>query len=61
MNPKASIVISTFNREKILNRLLEALKLQIFKDFEIIISDKEGPLVEARDSGWRRAKGEYII
>jgi GT2 family glycosyltransferase len=61
MNPKVSIVISTFNREQILKRLLYALKTQTFQDFEIIISDKEGPLVEARDSGWRKAKGEIIV
>lgn len=58
---KASIVISTFNRLQILQRLLETLKAQSFQDFEIIISDKEGPLVNARDWGWRQAKGEIVV
>lgn len=59
--PKVTIVISTFNRPTIFARLQETLTLQTFKDFEVVISDKEGPLVEARDWGWRQGTGEIIV
>lgn len=38
-HPKVSIVIPTLNEEKDLPQLLESLKQQTFKDFEIIVGD----------------------
>lgn len=38
-NPKFSIIISTYNRAKILSKALESISAQPFEDFEIIISD----------------------
>jgi len=39
--PKVSIIIRTKNEEKYLGQLLEKLRQQTFKDFEIIIVDNE--------------------
>jgi glycosyltransferase involved in cell wall biosynthesis len=37
--PKISIIIPTLNEEELLPNLLETLKAQTFKDFEIIVAD----------------------
>ena len=39
MSPYISIIIPTYNRCFALNRLLESLCLQTFKDFEVVITD----------------------
>jgi len=55
-----SIIIPTLNEEKNLPRLLEALKRQTFKDYEIIVSDagsKDKTLDIARSYGCKVVKG----
>ena len=59
--PKASILICSLNRQESLDRLLDSLKQQTFQDFEIILCQEEGNLVELKDKGWRKAKGEIVI
>src|ERR1051326_4187583 len=39
--PKVSVVIPTYNEATYVDRLLEALVKQNFKDFEVIVSDAE--------------------
>jgi GT2 family glycosyltransferase len=34
---------------------------QTFRNFEVIIVDKEWDLVKCRDYGWRQAKGEIVV
>ena len=61
-NPKkASIIICSLNRPESLNRCLASIERQDFKDYEIILCEEEGRLVELKDKGWRKAKGEIII
>ena len=38
-NPTISVIIPTYNREKVLKRCLKSLENQTFKDFEVIICD----------------------
>ncbi len=39
MKPKISVIISTYNREKLLQRAIDSVLAQTFKDFEIIVVD----------------------
>ena len=39
MNPKVSVIIPTFNREYVLQRAVESVLEQDFKDFELLIID----------------------
>lgn len=39
MSPKISVVVPTYDRPKYIEALLQALRLQTFKGFEVIISD----------------------
>jgi glycosyltransferase involved in cell wall biosynthesis len=43
---KVSIVIPTFNRPQLLDRLLNSITRQTFKDFEVIVIDDASPVVE---------------
>lgn len=43
MNPKISVVLSTFNREERLKRAIDSILGQSFKDFELIIVDDASP------------------
>lgn len=54
---KLSVIVCTSGRPESLKKVLKSLKLQSFKDLEILIM-RESPLVKARDLGWRKAKGE---
>ena len=38
-NPKISVVVSTYNRPEFLQRAVDSVLMQSFKDFEIIIVD----------------------
>ena len=58
---KASILICSLNRKESLNKLLKSLKHQTRKDFEILICEEEGELVELKDRLVEKAKGEIII
>ena len=60
-NPKCSIVICSLNRQESLNRCLKSIERGEFKDYEIVLCEEEGKLVELKDKGWRKAGGEYII
>ena len=39
--PSISIIIATYNSENTIADTLESIKKQIFKDYEIIVIDKE--------------------
>ena len=58
---KVSIVICSLNRQESLNRCLKSIEEQTFQDYEIILCEEEGNLVELKDKGWRKAKGEIIV
>ncbi len=60
-NPKVSIVICSFKRENSLKACLKSINEQSLKDYEIILCEEEGRLVELKDNGWRKAKGEIIV
>jgi glycosyltransferase involved in cell wall biosynthesis len=51
-----SIVIPTTRN---LNKLIESLSKQTYKDYELIIREDKG-LVKARNEGWKQAKGEIV-
>ena len=59
--PKISIVICSLNRSESLNRCLKSIEKQDYKDYEIILCQEEGNLVELKDKGWRKSKGEIVI
>ena len=59
-NPKVSIILCSLNRKESLKKCLDSIKEQTFKDYEIILCEEEGRLVELKDKGWRKAKGEII-
>lgn len=59
--PKVSIVICSINREDSLGRCLKSIDEQTFRDYEVILCEEEGNLVELKDYGWRKAKGEIIV
>jgi len=48
-------------RDHILKHCMESLESQTFKDYETILCQKEGNLVEFKDKGLRQAKGEITI
>ena len=58
---KISIIICSFKREESLNRCLKSIEAQDYKDYEIILCQEEGNLVELKDRGWRKSKGEIVI
>lgn len=58
---KCSIIICSLNRPESLSRCLTSIEKQSFKDYEIILCEEEGRLVELKDKGWRKAKGKIII
>jgi glycosyltransferase involved in cell wall biosynthesis len=57
--PKLSVVICTKGRDEDLKEVVESLKKQSFKNWEVVVV-RETPLSKARDLGWRRAKGEIV-
>lgn len=59
-NPKISIIICSLNRPESLKKCLDSIKEQSFQDYEIILCEEEGRLVELKDKGWRKAKGEIL-
>lgn len=58
---KVSIIICSINRKESLNRFLKSVESGNFKDYELIICEEEGNLVELKDKGWRKANGEIIV
>jgi glycosyltransferase involved in cell wall biosynthesis len=76
MNPKISVIIPVFNHAEALADCLRSLEKQSFQEFEIIIVDdgskvpvanatirfdKNRGAPAARNEGFRRSKGEYLI
>lgn len=59
--PKVSIVICSLGRDTILKRCLDSIKQGTFKDYEIILCQEKGNLVELKDKGWHKARGEIIV
>ena len=57
---KATIVICTLNRGDALACLLDDLKRQTYKDYEVIISDEIG-ITNAMNSALKKATGDIII
>jgi 2-desacetyl-2-hydroxyethyl bacteriochlorophyllide A dehydrogenase len=53
-NPEISVVIRTFNEEKFLPALLDALNLQFFQDFETIVVDS-GSMDSTREIATQKA------
>jgi len=60
-NPKVSIVICSIDRQHSLERCFKSIEEQTFRDYEIILCEKEGNLVELKDEGWRTAKGDIVV
>lgn len=60
-NPKVSIVICSLNRETNLKKCLTSIEEQSFKNYEIILCQEEGCLVELKNQGWKKAKGEIVV
>lgn len=59
-NQMLSIIIPTLNEEKYLSLLLESIKKQNFKDYEIIVADagsKDGTVIIAKSYGCKVIKG----
>jgi GT2 family glycosyltransferase len=59
--PKVSIIICSIGRKDILNRCIKSIQEQTFKDYEIILCEEEGNLVELKDKGWQKSKGDIIV
>ncbi len=57
----ASIIICSLGRDKILRRCLGSIKEGSCQDYEIILCQEEGNLVELKQKGWQQAKGEILI
>ncbi len=50
--PRVTVIISTYNRPKLVARAIESVLVQTFKDFELLViddcgSEETGPIVEA--------------
>src|SRR3990167_9776749 len=59
--PKASIIICSYKRPASLRACLQSIEEQNFRDYEIILCEEEGQLVELKDKGWRKSSGEILI
>jgi GT2 family glycosyltransferase len=60
-NPKISIVLCSIDRQEVLERCLKSIREQTFQDYELILCQEKGNLVELKDKGWRQAKGDIIV
>ena len=49
-----SVVIVVYNSGPTLDRCLEALKAQTFRDFEVILSDNASPAGSAQEAAFSR-------
>jgi len=58
---KASILICSLDRKKSLDRLMRSLVRQDCQDFEVLICEEKGNLVELKDKLWRKSKGDVLI
>lgn len=61
IKPKVSIIICSLKRPESLSRCVDSIKKQDFKDYELVVCEEEGRLVDLKDKGWRKAKGEILI
>ena len=58
---KASIIICSLNRPEALKKCLDSIRAQTYTDYEVILCQDEGNLVELKDKSWRKAKGKVCI
>lgn len=57
---KLSIVISTYNRPKLYDRVVSSIATQISDEVKIVKIEGVAGLAKARNQGWKKARGEYI-
>jgi GT2 family glycosyltransferase len=58
--PKVSIIIPSLGRSECLDKCLNSIHAQSYKDYEIIIVTDKGDLPLIRNQGANKAKGEYL-
>jgi GT2 family glycosyltransferase len=56
-----SIIIATHKRLHLLVRVRESLAHQLSTTVELIIIENDYGLAKARNVGWKKAKGEYVV
>lgn len=61
MNKKVTIIIPTYNRAKTLERLLESIKKQTYRDYEVIIVDDHSDNQEEYNRVVKKFEGEFAI
>lgn len=59
--PKISIILCSYKRPESLKRCLYSIKNQDYDDYEIILCEEEGHLVELKEKSRRKAKGEILV
>lgn len=57
---KLSIVISTYNRHQLYQRVVASLTPQLVNGVEIVTVEGVVGLARSRNQGWKKAKGEYV-
>jgi glycosyltransferase involved in cell wall biosynthesis len=57
---KLSIVISTYNRPALYDRVIKSIKSHLIKDVEVVKVEGVAGLAKARNLGWKQAKGDYV-
>lgn len=60
VNLKLSIVVATFNRSALYEKVVKSLKSQLTKDVELVTIEGVAGLSKARNLGWKKAKGIYV-
>ena len=60
MGPLVSVIIPTLNRPDSLQKCLESLYRQSYRNYEVIIADEEGELAKIRNEAAKEAKGEIL-
>ena len=61
MDYKASIIICSYKRPQELKRCLKSVYEQTYKNFEVILCEDEGNLVELKEKGWRKSDGDILV
>jgi len=58
---QASIIIPSLKRPVVLQRCIESLNKQTYRNFEKVIIQDDGPLAKIRNQGADKAKGEILV